>query len=125
MHISPGYTGTGGVVPVDNPTFFVEVWKAHSTYWECAEFELSDCDVDEALRWAKAETPDDGLSRCVLYAIYRPSSDAEACDVHLCLYGQAPKDDLYGETPKDESGDKGVPDGMYPSSGVLRYRGQP
>jgi hypothetical protein len=99
MNISPGYTGSGGVVEVNAPEFYVEIWTPHrptwsesNRVWECAEYELSECDVDEALRWAQAETPSDGLSCCVLYATYRRSVDSDACDVHIRLYGKDPEE---------------------------------
>lgn len=50
-------------VPVDDPVFLVEVWVREgsppsSGAWCCEETALAECDVHEAIAWARHRTPE-------------------------------------------------------------------
>ncbi len=96
MRVRHGYSGSGSVVPVDDPVYLVEIWLpgtpgSAEPAWQCAEYELHGADVADVVRWAQENTPRDGRSRHVVYAC--APAVAGGSEVHIRLAGSDPSQD--------------------------------
>lgn len=78
-------------VPVDAPVFLVQVWTCDFTWsptngvWSCEETGLAECDVHEAIVFARNRTPEGG--QYTLHACY---FDERGNGVMVLLAGQEP-----------------------------------
>jgi hypothetical protein len=95
MKVTDGYTGSGTVVSIDEPTYLVEFWRritddAGNATWDSYEHELTECDVDTVLRWAHENEPCAGTAHTVIYACYRQPANSTESDVHILLAGCDP-----------------------------------
>ncbi|RSM57069.1 hypothetical protein DMH03_27815 [Amycolatopsis sp. WAC 01376] len=95
MKVADGYTGSGNVVSTDAPSYLVEFWRViaddtgHDT-WNAVEYELTECDVHDALRWARENAPSGATVHTVIYACYRQPAGSAESDVHILLAGSDP-----------------------------------
>lgn len=96
MQVTPGW-GSELTVPIDDPVFLVEIWTPASTWsatnpaWQCEETGLSQCDVHEAIAWARDHTPSTG--HYTLHACY---VDEHHNGVMVWLAGHDPADTEQG-----------------------------
>ena len=84
-------------VPVDDPVFLVEVWTREGSSssngtWRCEETALAECDVNEAIAWARDRTPE-GAHHTLHACYFTPQGNG----IMVWLAGQDPLRDPDGE----------------------------